>query len=517
MRAPIGIQIRRKRSALSLSQAALARAVGISPSYLNLIENNKREVGGRLLLRIAERLNLDIGRLSGTAEQRTIQAIEELLLDPVLSGLELEPASIRDLVARHPEAAIALTRLHRAYIDSIAGMEAYANRLKSDPLLSQLLHQVLNRIAAMRSSAEILSSVPDLAETDRTRFVGTINREAQDLTGIVKNLVSYFDQTASRQKVVSPLREVEDGIISANNHFPDLEELAVLLRREVDGRGALSESYLSEALQQRFGIRCQIKHEVGGLTGQHKFDAESRTLWFRPSTTASTRRFQMCRLYAECAAPELIGNQVASLGLTSGEALKLAQRAMSSYVAGAMIMPYVPFLDDAEARHYDVDLLSHIYAASFEQAAHRLVTLRKPGAEGVPFGFLRAEPAGRLTKRFPLPGLILPAMGHGCPLWPIYAAPSTGKVVRQIAEFTNGARYLLVAKTVAKRASAYQERPVVFTIMLACDILHADRTIYGRGLDLSDPCNHVPVGPSCLLCTRQDCEHRQEAIPLTGQ
>src|SRR5690606_41579263 len=88
MRAPIGIQIRRRRSALKLSQAALARAVGISPSYLNLIENNKRVVGGRLLLRIAERLDLDVDRLSGDAEQRAIQAIEEMLSDPLLSGLE---------------------------------------------------------------------------------------------------------------------------------------------------------------------------------------------------------------------------------------------------------------------------------------------------------------------------------------------------------------------------------------------------------------------------------------------
>ncbi len=516
MRAPIGIQIRRRRTAVSLSQAALARAVGISPSYLNLIENNKREVGGSLLLRIAERLNLDIDRLSGASEQRMIQAIEELLSDPVLSGLELDPASIRDLVARHPEAALAMTRLHRAYIDSIAGIEAYANRLKSDPLLSQMLHQVLNRIAAMRSGAEILSSVPDLTETERARFVGTINREAQDLTGILRNLVSHFEQTASRQKAVSPLRELEDAIIAANNHFSELEELAVLLRREVERSGAFSESYIAEALQQRFGINCQISHEAWGVTGQHNFDEGSRTLWFRGSTTAATRRFQMCRLYAERAADELLDEQISRLRLTSGEARRLARGAMSSYVAGAMIMPYEAFLADAEARHYDVDLLSHIYGASFEQVAHRLVTLRRKGAEGVPFGFLRAEPAGRLTKRFPLPGLVLPALGHGCPLWPIYAAPGTGKVVRQIAEFTNGARYLLVAKMVTKRVSAYQERPVVFTIMLACDILHADRTVYGRGLNLSDSSNCVPVGPSCLLCTRQDCEHRQDAAPVVG-
>lgn len=510
MRAPIGIQIRRQRSALKLSQAALARAVGISPSYLNLIENNKRVVGGRLLLRIAERLNLDVDRLSGDAEQRTIQAVEETLSDPLLSGLDIDPASIRELVARFPEAALAMARLHRAYIDSVAGMEAYANRLKSDPLLSEMLHQVLNRITGIRSSAEILSGVPDLQEKDRDRFLGTINGEAEDLTGILKNLVAYFDQTASRKKVVSPLREVEDAIIGAGNFFPGLEKIGDLLRREVERKGFLSEPYLNDALQQRFRIECRAGQ---GLTGQHNFDPEARILWFRVSTTAATRRFQMCRLYAEYAAPELLDDEIQKLGLTSEEAVQLARRALSSYVAGAMVMPYDAFLGDADTRRYDVDLLSHIYGASFEQVAHRLVTLRRKGAEGVPFGFLRADPAGRLTKRFPLPGLILPILGHGCPLWPIYSAPRTGKIVRQISEFTNGARYLLIAKAVTKQIAAYQEQPVAFSIMLACDILHADRTVYGQGLDLVDPCNRVLVGPSCLLCSRHDCEHRQEPAP----
>lgn len=514
MRAPIGIRIRRKRKSLGLSQAGLARAAEISASYLNLIENNKREVGGKLLRRIAERLNLDIDQLSGDSEQRTIQAIRELLFDPVLLGIEFDPASIPDLVARFPEAALMMARLHRAYADSNAEMEAYANRLQSDPLLSEMLHQVLNRIAAMRSSAEILSSVPDLRESDRARFVGTINEEAHDLTGTVRKLVSYFDQSASRQKAVSPLRELEDAIIAANNHFPELEDLAVSLRQEIELAGAFVETSLSQALQQRFGVSCRRWQETGRMAGQHKFDAESQVLWFQGSTTTATRRFQMSRLYAEQAAPELLDEQCRKLGLTSHEATQMARRAMSSYVAGAMVMPYRSFLDDAEARLYDIDVLSHIYTASFEQVAHRLVTLRRKGAEGVPFGFLRAEPAGRLTKRFPLPGLIFPGSGHGCPLWPIYSAFGSESVVRQIAEFPNTARYLLVAKSVAKRVSAYQERPLVFSIMLACDILHADRTVYGRGLDLSTPYNRVPVGPSCLLCIRQDCQHRQDAAPF---
>src|SRR5690606_18503332 len=112
-----------------------------------------------------------------------------------------------------------------------------------------------------------------------------------------------------------------------------------------------------------------------------------------------------------------------------------AQRALASYVAGAMMMPYSRFLAAAEQLQYDVDRLAARYFASFEQAAHRLVTLRRPGEEGVPFGFLRADPAGRLTKRFPLPGLNLPSAGHGCMLWPLYAAFAQPGIVRQISVF----------------------------------------------------------------------------------
>ena len=113
---------------------------------------------------------------------------------------------IRELVAQFPEAAAAISRLHRAYSDATASVEAYANRLKSDPLFSQLLHDILSRITAMRSSAEILAGVPDLGEPDRARFLTTINNEARDLTDAARTLVGYFDQSAIRQHYRFPER-----------------------------------------------------------------------------------------------------------------------------------------------------------------------------------------------------------------------------------------------------------------------------------------------------------------------
>src|SRR5690606_21732029 len=202
MRAPIGIRIRRKRLELGFSQAALAREVGISSTYLNLIENNKRAIGGKLLLRISERLDLDLEALSGSNEARSIQVIEELLADPVMRGIRIETNAIRDIVAHFPEAGVAITRLYRAYMDAMASIDVYMHRLRSDPLLSETLHLVLNRVAAIRSGAEILAGVPDLTKEERDRFVETINNESIDLTPIVRNLVGYFERTVSQQKAI---------------------------------------------------------------------------------------------------------------------------------------------------------------------------------------------------------------------------------------------------------------------------------------------------------------------------
>ncbi|MBL8595508.1 MAG: helix-turn-helix transcriptional regulator, partial [Devosia sp.] len=162
MRAPIGLKISSRRRALGVSQAALARQVGISASYLNLIERNKRHVGGSLLIRLADELDVELSELSGDSEHRLIAELDEAFADPVLEGVDM-PAS-RDLVAQQPAAARAIARLRRAYLGATANADSYADRLRTDPLLAQLLHRILSGITAVRSSAEILEDVADLDE-----------------------------------------------------------------------------------------------------------------------------------------------------------------------------------------------------------------------------------------------------------------------------------------------------------------------------------------------------------------
>jgi predicted transcriptional regulator len=501
-----------------MSQAALARRIGISASYLNLIERNKRHVGGSLLIRLAEELDFDVADLSGDAEHRLIAQVEEARADPVLADVDIPAA--HDLVAQQPAAAFAIARLHRAYLGARANADDYADRMRSDPLLAQMLHRILSNITAVRSSAEILHDVADLDDAERSRFIAAIVRDTRGLTEVTRALVGQFEIDA-RGRRLSPIHELDDLIFVRNNYFPGLEAVAAALRSEIERDGPFTESVLAALLKRRFNVaiaRSAARQvDAVGFPGQYRFDAATRTMWFQRNADDATRQFQLARLYAELAAPEILEQEVLAPELASPTARRLGYRALGSYLAGAIVFPYEQFLADAEAVRYDIEALRQSYGASFEQVAHRLVTLRRPGAEGVPFGFLRSDPAGRLTKHFPLPGLPLPSAGHACPLWAIYAAfRAPGTLVRQAARFPDGSRYLFLAQTQSRRLASFSDLAVPTSVMLACDMLHADRTVYGDGLDLADAASDVPVGPSCRLCPRRDCAARQEEAIMPG-
>nr|WP_282567926.1 helix-turn-helix domain-containing protein [Devosia oryzisoli] len=523
VRAPIGFRISNRRKVLRISQAALARMVGISASYLNLIENNKRDIGGALLQRVAQNLGIDVGELTGEAEQKLLQDLEEAYADPLVESLDFQPDERRHLVAQYPASAAALARLHRAYASATANADAYADRLRSDPLLGQLLHQILSGVTAVRSSAEILEDVPDLADEEQRQFIGAITRETRGLTDVIRTLIGQFEVSSKARRSGSTAREIDDFIIESANYFPALEEAASRLRNTILSCGPFGIASLEVALGEGFGVTTVVGERPQGAdphyAGQYQFLPDTRILWFSGATTNATRQFQLARLFAELSVPELIAQQLQGQGFTA-TAERLALRALGTYLAGAIVLPYDAFLEDAERSGYDLDFLRQRFSASYEQVAHRLVTLRRPGREGVPFGFLRSDPAGRLTKHFPLPGLLLPNSGHACPLWAIYAAFRTPDMVtRQVVRFSDGSRYLFIARTVNRRSAGFSDLPLTSSIMLACNVLHADRTIYARGLDLNDTTLDVPVGPSCRLCPRTDCPSRQEEAlaPVAGQ
>lgn len=513
----IGYRIRERRRQLGLTQVGVAKDVGISPSYLNLIEANKRAIAGATLRRITEILKLDPETLTGRTEQRLIDDLHELAAEPMLRDIELDEASIGDLVGRHPNWVNALLALWRAHRDQSQIATALSDRLNQDPVLADAVHQMLTHVTAVRSASEILEATDDLDPEHRRRFHAILSGESALLSDAAQSLAAFFDRPQTGTRAVTAAEEVDDLIVERENHFPALEHAAEALSAEIHRHGRTLLAALPEYLSRVHGVTVSSR-PAGTSDGSRyrnlcAYDREARVLVFLDHASVATRQFQMARLAAELGASDALGKEIDDPRLTSTAARAQASRALASYMASAMVMPYGRFHADAVDARYDIEVLRQRYGASFEQVGHRLVTLRRPGSEGIPFGFLRSNPAGFTTKRFPLPGLPLPRRGHGCPLWAIYGAFQTpGRVHRQLVRFPDNARYLFVAATVTKQPATFHEPSVPHAVMLACDAIHADRTVYADGLDLggSAASAAVPVGPSCRLCPRLDCLHRAE-------
>jgi len=511
-RSVIGSRIRDRRRSLRMTQAALATRVGISASYLNLIEANKRSIGGGLLKRIGDALELPLESLDGAAERRLLDDLDEIAGAPMLASLPLA-GSASDLAARHGAWAHALVFLHRAWRDRDRAVNALSNRLSQDPFLGDAVHRMLTRVAAIRSAAEILGATDDLEPDEQRRFAQIASVESERLSDVAHALAAFFDKDVSDAHSRTPIEEVDDFLLDRGNHFPALESVADDLRAAC---GDASERALADYLRRVENVAIGYRRASAGTL--FEYDAQGRKLVMDETLPAPTRRFELARLAADLfrQGARLSAEMDASPQLRSAAARRRARRVLSSYVAGAVLFPYADFREAAVASRYDIEHLVRRFDASFEQVCHRLTTLQRPGAEGIPFGLMRVDAAGYVTKRLPLPRLLLPRYGNACPIWALYAAFQTpGEIVRQIAEFPTGDRFLFVACAVDKVRPAYAMPRRLMSVMLACDVLHADRTIYGEGLRLASAAKAVPVGSNCRLCVRNDCAYREED-PIVG-
>jgi predicted transcriptional regulator len=180
-------------------------------------------------------------------------------------------------------------------------------------------------------------------------------------------------------------------------------------------------------------------------------------------------------------------------------------------------MPYAAFARAVEARRYDIEALARQFGASFEQVAHRLTTLQKPGQEGVPFFFIRVDAAGNVSKRLDGAGFPFARHGGGCPLWNLHQAFRTPRqVVTQWLELPDGQRFFSIARTVTAGGGGYGRPRVERAIALGCAAEHAGRLIYTQ--DRTEPAadDVTPIGVTCRLCHRTECTARS-APPIGRQ
>jgi len=481
----VGPKIRERRRVLGLTQSAFSQRLGISASYLNLIEAGKRNIGGALLKRMAIALGLEIDDLDGAAERRLLGDLGELAAEPLLAELKLDPGAAAELAGHHPGWARALVALHRAWFDRGRTVNALSERLRHDPFLADAVHQLLTRVAAIKSSAEIVESAEDLPPAQLRRFATIVGSDSRRLADLAQGLAAFFERAHSATRSVTPVGEVDDFFADRDHYFQVLEDAAGALRQAAGIADDCTEPLLAAHLERA--------HSAIAPPG--------------------AARFELARRAAELACGEgLLAAEVQrATQLTNDAARRRARRALAAYLAAAIVMPYDAFLAAARRLRFDADALAGEFGASFEQACQRLVTLRRPGAEGVPFALMRVDAAGYASRRAPLPRLALPRHGSACPLWAVYQAlQSPGAIVRQLVEFPGGERFLFVARAAAEAVPAFPLPRRLMSVMLGCDAHYADQTVYGDGLNLASTAPAVPVGPNCRVCTRTDCAYRQE-------
>ena len=305
-----------------------------------------------------------------------------------------------------------------------------------------------------------------------------------------------------------PVAEVQRFLAARGNCFPALDDIGEQVAATVAEAGGLP-GYFA----QKLGLRVRrLPSDV--LAGSlRRYDRHRSEVLLDETLDGASRNFQLALQAVHIQQRRPIETALAEGQFASEAARAMARRALANYCAAAILMPYAAFAKTAEARGYDVEVLARVFGASFEQVAHRLTTLRKPGAEKVSFFFLRVDRAGNVSKRLDGAGFPYARRGGACPLWSlfgVFAAPR--KIVTQWLELPDGKRFLSIARGVMAGGGGYGAPGVERAVALVCAEGDAGKLVYGRGL--AAPA--TPIGVSCRLCQRMECEARS-APPIGRQ
>lgn len=440
LNAPIGGRIRRLRRLRRLAQADLAAALGISASYLNLIEHNRRKVTVPLLFSIAGYFGVEPGELVDNDEGRLAGDLMEAFGDDMFADSDLTNLEIRDLAQSNPAAARAMLKLYDRYRSVASGA----------PVLSQ--------------------------DAETTPF-----HHATDA--------------------------ISDFLQDHTNHFPTLEAAAERIRAEIDAMADNFDYGLKSYLFNVFGLDVRLGSLPRGIARYH--DSGRQTLIISDILPGETALFLIAHHLGEIAAGGEIEAIIAAAGLPDGDAPLLARNVLSAYFAAALVMPYAPFLRACRDYRYDIERLCRRFGASFEQVCHRMTTLQREGAQGIPMHLIRTDIAGNISKRFSLSGIHIPRHSGACPRWNVYSAfLSPERITIQLSEMPDGSRYFCIARAIAKGDHRYNAPRRYVSIGLGCAVHHARDLVYADGMDLDSANQTTPIGVGCRICPRLECAQR---------
>jgi predicted transcriptional regulator/DNA-binding XRE family transcriptional regulator len=314
--------------------------------------------------------------------------------------------------------------------------------------------------------------------------------------------------------LITPETWVRDYIQAQRNHYPELEDASETLGGALAHPLSVSEP-LRQRLKEAWGVEVRVVDpEVLEDASQH-YDPQRRILMLSSLLRSENRTFGIAYQLALLEFAPILAHMLEVARPPDLGSRRLLHMSFANYAAGAVMMPYGKFLRAAEEHRYAIDRLTAQFGANVEQVAHRLTTLSRAGAKGVPFFMLRVDPAGNISKRYAGESFPFSHFGGTCPRWHLHTAFQTpGQTVRQLIETPDGQRFFTISRTIERPIRPDLRDDALLAIGLGCDVKHAPRIAYADGLDLRNT-PATPVGPACAICPRLQCAYR--ATPPAGR
>ena len=393
----IGPKIKAFRRQLGIQANKLAEELNISPSYLNLIEKGKRNIDGDLLIKVCEKLRIELSDLTSKADINLESSISELLGDELFEDLDILGPEVKDLVNTNPKIAKALIKLGDNF--------------------KQKDHEIVNKLENI--SGKIIDS----------------------------------------RKAAFPGEVISDFLQENKNFFPKLESFANNIFEKVKQNNRTRYISLCDFLKNEYGITVKDVIPEEGKPFSKIYKAKQKELFLSDYLSIETKKLHAAAQISQQGASKEIDEYLSTFNFPSEEAKKLTRVALLNYCGAAILMPYKLFHKECKELKYDLELLQNTFATSFEQVAHSVTCLQDPSLPGIPFHFLRVDVAGNISKRFSLSGIEIPRYGGACPRWNVYSAFSRPGVIQAaVSKMTNGEKYVCIAKTVEKGIGRYGQK-----------------------------------------------------------
>ena len=443
----IGPKIKAFRRQIGLQANKLAEDLKISPSYLNLIEGGKRKIDGELLLKVCDRLNIQLSQLTSKTDLNLENTLSEILDDQLFEDLDILSPEIKDLVSTNPKIGKAIIRL--------------------GDILKKKDHELINKIEKISGK-------------------------------IVDNRKNSF-----------PGEVISDFLQENKNFFPKLENFANEVFEKVQKNNRTRYIALCDFLKSEFSITVKDVIPDENKPFSKIYNKTKKELLLSDYSSLETKKLNAAAQISQEGAYDIIEEYLSKFTFPSEESKKLTKVALLNYTGAAILMPYKLFHSECNKLKYDLELLQNTFATSFEQVAHRVTCLQDPKLPGIPFHFLRVDMAGNISKRLSLSGIEIPRYGGACPRWNVYSAfTRPGVIQAAVSKMTNGEKYICIARTVEKGIGRFGKTKSILSIGLGCEAKYSKDFVYTENININEKSSEIPIGVSCRTCDRLDCSQR---------